>query len=187
MRDREPFLQSGVSRIDGRVVAALDPLPAGYEVSANGRFWLGGVSLEGLVGSVLVRADFGAAVPLPGCVPNPGTLRHTGGLVLSGATIELTLDGPAPAGALVSVHFSLGTAGSGDCGLMTPFGEMLIDPHRRVGALHAGIFASAPIAATLAIPADSALIDLVLFAQGAFVAPTGSLLTNGMRLEIGAP
>jgi len=186
MRDREPFLRSGVSRIAGRLVTGLDPGNGSYEVSADGRFWLGRVDVESLR-RLLVRADFGAAVPLPGCTPNAGTLRHTGGLVLSGATIELTLDGPVAPGALASVQFSLGAAGPGDCGIATPFGELLIDPRRRVGALAAGIFASAPIAVPLALPADPALVDLELFAQGAFVAPGGLTLTNGLRLVVGAP
>ncbi|MSR62588.1 MAG: hypothetical protein EXS08_09115 [Planctomycetes bacterium] len=117
----------------------------------------------------------------------PGAVLGVVEVVLSGATIELTLDGPVAPGALGSVQFSRGAAGPGDCGIATPFGELLIDPRRRVGARNVGSFASAPIIAALALPADPALVDLELFAQGAFVAPSGITLTNGLRLVIGAP
>ena len=136
---------------------------------------------------VLAVADFGASRVLPGCTPNPGTLRHTEGLVLAGHTIRVVLDGPARPGsiAILSLASALAQPGS-PCGQPSPCGEILVDPARIPFTLVAGVFAGGPVAVDLAIPSNLALVDREFFAQGAFLRP-GAMLTNGLSLEVGAP
>jgi hypothetical protein len=184
MRDREPLLIAGVSTLAGQVIEEVHP---NFHSSPNGRFLLGSVTLVGFPHSYLVRIDLGSAVPLRGCTPNPATLRSDAGLVLAGRAVELVLDGPAPLGSLARVHLALGSAGPLDCGRPTPFGELFLDPAALAGVLPGGTFASAPVRIPLAIPADTALVDLALVAQGSFAHPNGVVLTNGLALTIGAP
>ena len=187
LRDKTPFLQTGVSSVAGETVTSFYPAANSFEISPDGRFWLGRVFLASS-DEAYVRVDFGTSEPRPGCTPQAGSLRHTDGLVLAGATIGLELDAPAPLGAQARVHLStLGPRVFSDCGVATPFGERLVDPAGRLGVLLAGAYTGAPLAATVPIPASSALVDLEFFAQGSFLAPGSVQLTNGLRFEIGAP
>jgi len=187
VREREPFLREGVTRLDGTLVARVQPH---FDVSPSGRFWLGTAELEG-VGTVLLQADFGAIVPVPGCRPgaNPGRLRASTGLALAGQTFRLAVDAPAPLFATANLHVSTGPAIPGDpCGLVTPFGELLIDPGRRAFVVDVGVYTGSELAVDVALPPDPALVDRTFWAQGAFHSPgTLPLLTNGLRVEIGAP
>ncbi|NOT32523.1 MAG: hypothetical protein HOP15_18940 [Planctomycetes bacterium] len=184
MRDLEVVLRQGETDVQGQLLNSIDG--NSWDITADGRYLLARVGLLPL-DRALLRIDLGAAVPILGCVPNPGTLRHTAGYVLTGNTIRLTLDGPAPQGALVHLQLSLGEATPADpCGIPTPFGELLIDPTRRLPLIRAGIFANGPVSVDLGIPADPALVDLEIFGQGAFVTPASFMRTNGMRLLIGA-
>jgi hypothetical protein len=183
MRDRDVLLRVGETQVQGELVTAIDG--NSFEITPDGRYLLVRVGLS--TDRALLRVDLGAAVPIPGCVPNPGTLRHTAGLVLTDHTFRLTLDGPARPGSVVRVLTSLGEATPGNpCGIPTPFGELLIDPTRRLAPLNGGLFANAPVHIDVGLPADPALVDLEVFAQGAFVTPGRLLRTNGMRLVIGA-
>ncbi len=182
MRDREVLLRAGVARVEGELVSAFEGRH--LELTPDGRY-LTAVAQIG-VDRVLLRLDLGAAVPLTGCTPNPGTLR-VAGPVLTGRTLRLTLDGPAPLGALARVHTSLGEATPGNpCGIPTPSGELLISPTARLASLAGGLFANAPVELDVSIPADPALVDLELFAQGVFTAPGQVVRTNGLRFVIGA-
>jgi len=189
MRDSEIVLQAGASLAGGELVTGFAADPENFQVSPSGRFWLGNVELQ-ISGHALVLADFGAAVPLLGCAAaNPATLRLSDGLVLAGTTPHLALDGAVPVGSLGLVHVSLGAARPGEeCGILTPFGELLVDPAQRVGAITAGQFAGAALDVRMPIPNSASLVDLELFVQGSFTRPGGGVvLSNGMRLEIGAP
>jgi len=187
LRDGVAFLQAGASQIAGELVTGFANVIDNFEVSPSGRFWIGQVELQ-TTGRAYVTADFGAAVPLPGCTPNPGALRVTGGLALAGQTLGLTLDGPAQLGSPAFLYLSLGLARPGQpCGVSTGFGELLISPALRVGSLPAGNYAGAALPVPLVIPASAALVDVDVFAQGAFLQGTGPMLTNAMAIEIGAP
>lgn len=186
MRGSDPILEPGLSRIDGALLAGVE---TDFEVSPDGRDWLG-VLYTGSVGrgSALVRTDFGSAEPRPGCASNPGRLELDAGLVLAGHTLTLELDGPAPLGALGWVYASTGgPALATACGLSTPFGELLLDPSRIVGALPAGNYVGGPLTVTLPLPSSLALVDRELYLQGVLRAPGSILLSNGLRLEVGAP
>ncbi|MSR62589.1 MAG: hypothetical protein EXS08_09120 [Planctomycetes bacterium] len=188
LRDGALILQAQVSQVGGELVTGFADVKDNFDVSPSGRFWIGRIELQ-ISGDAYVLADFGAAVPLSGCVPNPATLRVTGGLALVGHTVDLALDGPLELGASALVHLSLGAARPGQaCGLPTPFGELLISPAQHVGAIAAGSFAGVPLPTQLAIPSSAALVDLELFAQAAFAQPTrGLVLSNAIAFEIGAP
>ena len=184
MRDLEVVIRLTRSTVQGQPVTAIDA--QNFEITPDGRYLAGRVNLNS--DRTLLRIDLGAAVPISGCVASAGTLRHTGGYVVTGDTVGLTLDGPAPQGALVWLMTSRGEATPGiPCGLASPFGEYLIDPNRRRASFRLGTLASRPFQASVTLPDDPALVDREIFAQGAFVAPRSPLvLTNGMRFVIGA-
>jgi len=188
LRDGRVILQAQASVLGGELVTGFADVKDNYEVSPSGRFWIARIELA-TSGDAYVVADFGAAVPLLGCAPNPATLRVSGGLALAGQALDLTLDGPVELGASAQVHLSLAAARPGQaCGIATPFGELLISPAQHVGAIAAGSFAGVPLPTQLAIPSSAALVDLRLYAQAGFVQPTrGLLLTNALAIEIGAP
>lgn len=187
LRDDVPFLQTGVSTVGAETVAFFHPAANNFELSPDGRFWLGRVFLANGDAAYL-RIDFGASEPRPGCLSNPGTLRHVGGLVLPGSTLALELDAPAPLGALVRLHLSAsGPAAPFECGIATPFGEWLVDPAGRLGALALGSYGGSALSLSAAVPASLSLVDVAIFAQGSFLAPGSVQLTNGLRFEVGAP
>lgn len=156
-----------------------------FEITPDGRYLLARVILNGV--RILQRIDLGASVPIPGCGSNPGTLRHTAGLMLVGHTVRLTLDGPAPLGALARIHCSREPAFPGPCGIFTPFGEVLIDRRRLLTTLVAGVVTGGAVHLDLALPNDPALIGFELFSQGSFRSPAGIIRTNGLHLTLGAP
>lgn len=188
MRDSQLILEVGNSFAGGRRILAFSDDPENFQISPSGRFWLGRVELAG-TGEALVLADFGAAVPLPGCTANAATLRLSQGLVRAGATPHVALDGAVPLGSTGIVHVSLGAARPGeDCGIATPHGEVMIDPAQLIASVPAGLFAGGALDVPMAIPANLALVNMELFLQGSFTRPGGGIvLSNGMRLEIGAP
>jgi hypothetical protein len=185
--DGVPFLQAGVSVVDGETVTSFVPRTNNFELSPDGRHWLVRVVLSGTT-EAFVRVDFGASEPRPGCLGNPGSLRHAAGFVLPDAALELELAATAPLGALVRLHLSTGGPdGLLDCGTPLPYGELLVTSAGRVGALLVGTHAGAPLTLSTALPASLALVNQRFFAQGSYVAPGSILLTNGLRLEVGAP
>lgn len=186
LRGKTPFLQTGVSTIAGETVDSFYPSANHFEISPNGRYWLGRVLLG--TDEAYVRVDFGTSEPRGGCLGNPGRLSHLDGLVLPGRTLSFELDAPAPLGAVARLHFSSqGPEELFGCGLAHPFGELLALPAGNLGAIVAGSYSGTPLASSLSIPPSLALVDLAFFAQGSFLAPGSVTLTNGLRFEIGAP
>lgn len=186
LRDGVPFLQTGVSSVNGETVSFFYPSANSFEVSPSGRFWLGRVFLGG--DEAYVKVDFGTSEPRAGCVPAPGSLRHVDGLVLPGRTLTLQLEAPAPLGALARLHLSdSGADGPFQCGRATPFGELLVGPSAGLGTIVAGTWLGLPLTLQVPLPPSIALVDRVLFAQGSFLAPGSITLTNGLRFEVGAP
>ena len=75
---------------------------------------------------------------------------------------------------------------------MTPFGELLFSPPHRRKLLILPPWNGAPVVVSFNIPNNIALIDATFFSQAAFFdpnvpSPEKYRLTNGMRIEIGAP
>ena len=186
LRDGVPFLQTGVSSVGGETVSSFYPSANSFEVSPDGRFWLGRVFLGG--DEAYLKIDFGTSEPRSGCTPAAGSLRHVDGLVLPGSQLALELDAPAPLGALARLHVSTGGAEAPfQCGLPSPIGELLVHPAGNVGALVAGAYLGSALPLAVQLPPSLALVDQVFFAQGSFLAPGSITLTNGLRFEVGAP
>jgi hypothetical protein len=190
MRNTTPIVRLN-QVIDGAAVIKLENDASSFAASKNGRFFVGNVDLAG-IGDALVLVDFGLVLELPGCVGNPGALRQSGGAARVGQTLTLAMDNGHVLGALPKINFSSRQRIPGsECGIVGPRGESLISPAHRVGSiLLAPWDGASPSEVSLAIPPDVALIDGVLFAQGNFRRPgsaTDITLTNGLRIEIGAP
>jgi len=188
MRDLDVVARTGVTMVGNQKLSVIDG--NNLEITADGRFVVVRAAL--LTDRLLLRFDLGACVPIPGCGSNPGSLRLSSGFVLAGRTVRLELDGPAPAGAVARVHSSLGAAIPGNpCGVLTPFGELLIDPTRRLPSFVAGVVTSGGVSSAVStdvpIPADPTLVDLEPFSQGSFTSPSGVFRTNALHLTIGAP
>lgn len=182
VRGREVLLASGATVASRALVAIED-----FVATPGGRFVFVDARLAS--GPALLRLDLGAAELLAPCASaNPCTLRRTSGAVVVGATFELTLDGPVPAGALARVK--LARAGS-SCEASYSFGEVYL----RAGAVFArfplGAHAGAPLTLSLSVPNDPNLLGLEFFAQGSFVTPPGGSprlrLSNGLRFVMGTP
>ncbi len=191
MRNHEPVVVNGQTSLDGRLVTKIETLDSTFAVSQNGRFLVGSVELSG-VGDALVFVDFGLALELPGCAANPGKLAVSAGAARVGEQIEFSMDNGHVAGAVARINFSTSQRVPGsDCGVIGPFGEVLISGANRVGSLVPPPWnGTGPTKISITIPPDLALVDAVFFAQGQFRRPGTRLditLTNALRLEIGAP
>jgi hypothetical protein len=154
------------------------------DVSDDGRYWLGDVVL-GDGTRALVRATFGTVVPIEGCAGNPGTLGVITGRPVIGGVLSLRAGSAIP-GATALVVFSRARAPGGpDCGVVTPYGELLIDLGQTIATRRrpAGSFVS------LMVPPDPSIIGVSLFAQSAVIEPTTPpqvTMTNALELAFGA-
>jgi len=193
MRNDRPILQENRTVVGGALVLSIEVTENAFHVSPDGRFFLGRVELQAL-GEALVLVDFGVVVPMPGCQGNIGSLRVTEGLALPGDHLTFALDDGQAAGVTTVLTFSTGAAVPGsDCGLSTPFGELLIASATRFATLLGPAWMGTAVSIDVPIPADLALVDTTTYVQGVFwdqgdVSPAENLrLTNGLRIEIGAP
>ena len=185
MRDLEPILRVGEARVENDLVTSLDPFSV--RISPSGRY----VALRVIHGAVkhfLVHIDLGASVRLDSCRQNPGWLTHDEGLVLPGHTMRFTLNGTAAVFSTVRLCGSLREATPGvACGISIPYGELLIDPVYRQPANFLGYWNNTPMSVAVPLPPDPVLVDLEYFLQGAFTLGNRVVLTNAMKLTIGAP
>lgn len=82
-----------------------------------------------------------------------------------------------PLGTTTLLHLSAASTSA----IPTPFGEILIDPTRRISPARPGQGAY-----TNAVPADTSLVGFTFFLQGSVVPGTGPLfLTNALRVRVG--
>jgi len=190
LRNFTPLIQANRTVFNGDLVVAVEQTPDAFSVSPNGRYFAGRVDLQ-LGGEAVLFIDLGLTLPLPGCAGNPGSLAVTSGLALPGNALEFALDGGQAPGALPLLTFSSREPTPfSPCGLLLPFGELMISPTHRIGSLALPPWdGTQPSTLVVPIPPDPALVDHVFFAQGVFQTPTSPrfTLTNGLRIEIGAP
>ena len=171
-------------QVGGRVIEAYSGFFSDF--SDDGGFWVGDVVFDDGT-RALVRASFGGVAPIDGCAGNPGQLVLVSGLALPGDQLDLkTL--PATLGASALVKLSLARAAGGpDCGVLTPYGELLIDPRQTFATFHLAVAGSI---LHLPIPPEPSLVGVSVFAQGAVVVlstPIQLTMTNALELTFGAP
>lgn len=191
VRNMDVIVQENVTTIGGSLVVAVEGDSDAFDTSPDGRFWIGRVELQG-IGDAIVTADFGLVVPVPGCAGNTAELVKTDGDARVGQRLTLGLDRAQSFGAQSALLIGTSAARPGSpCGLATAGGELLIAPTSLLTALVGAPWNGSPVAFDLDIPANVALVDLELFVQGAFVDTGGAarrlVLSNGLRLEVGAP
>lgn len=192
MRNLEVIVQSGRTVVENRLVTTVNGALNAFATSSNGRFFVGNVQLQ-TIGQAAVFADFGLVLELPGCRGNLGELSLASGMALVGGEFQLAMDeGQAP-GAAATLFFSKRAFQSpAGCGVnLEGFGELFLAPP--LGGDRALPFwdGTNPSLTTLRIPNKMALVDAVFFAQGLFFSPGHPTerfrLTNGLRIELGAP
>lgn len=192
LRNDRVIVQRNKTSIDRHLVTRVELGPQAFNVSPDGRFFFGRVELEG-IGDALILVDFGLVVPLPGCHGNTGRLRKAGGDARVGTRLTLELDGGQAPGVVPLLFVGSRASRPGSpCGIRTSAGEVFYDPASVVATLTGAPWNGAPVTIDLDIPASLALVDHEFFVQGAFVNQGSGparrrLLTNGLRLEIGAP
>ena len=191
MRNHEVFIRKGQDFIGDFLIQELRTAPNAISVSKDGRFWMGEVVLQGSIDAALM-VDFGLALEIPGCVGNPGTMTVRDGTARVGEQLRLNLDnGQAPGVSTIMLISGRPPIG-GDCGSITPFGELLaVAPYAFIGVGPAWV--GPPAIFNLNIPNNLSLVDTTWYAQAMFFDLSDTLpgedvrLTNGMKLEIGAP
>jgi hypothetical protein len=190
MRNHEAIIIQNRTIVEGRLVTKLEEDAQAFASSPNGRFLAGRVEF-GANNDAILFADFGLVLDIPGCHGNLGVLTHESGKPLVGDHLEFAMDNGQGAGALAKIVFSLRQRIPGsDCGVNFPFGEVLTSAAHRVGIAYLPPWnGTQPTTVDIAIPNSLSLVDGVFFAQGYFRMPgTRNLrLTNGMRIELGAP
>jgi hypothetical protein len=194
MRNFDPIVKSGTTLVLGNLITDLPPNEHSFTISPDGRFLLGRIQSLQTVGESSVLVDFGVVVEIPGCTGNPGRLFKTAGDARLGETFQLAMDDGQEPGVLPIISFATQPRLPGsDCGVIIPAGELLISPTNRIANLFLPTWnGSTPTGINIAIPNSPALVDLKLWAQGFFRDVTGpsaepTRLTNGLRIEIGAP
>ncbi len=193
MRNFEVILQENRSTIDGVLVTQLDTPEGAFHVSRDGRFFVGQIELQ-VIGEAYVLVDLGLVLPIPGCTGNDGELSLFDGRPLPGDRFRLAMDGGQASGVTPIVVFATRPALPGsECGIPSPFGEILINPASKLGIAFGPVWLGAPSLVSLTLPDSLALVDAVFFAQGYFwdvgnQSPAEDFrLTNALRIEIGAP
>jgi hypothetical protein len=190
MKNLTPLVRSGTTVLNGQLVVKLETDSQSFSVSPNGRFFMGNVEVVGQIDTLLFM-DFGLVIDIPGCYGNPGKLAHVAGEARIGDHLTLTMDaGLAPGDTPKILFATRKRLPASECGFLTPVGEIIARRRRPVFVLVLPPWDGVnPVTVDLPIPADASLVDAVFFAQGTFRTPgTGSVaLTNGLRVEIGAP
>lgn len=192
MRNKDAIVVSNQTIVDNRLVTSVLGGENGFAISPNGRFWIGNVQLQS-IGTAALFVDYGLVLELPGCRGNQGKLSHASGAARVGMTLQLAMDKAQAPGALTSIFFSRqGIVSANGCGVnIRPYGEVFLAPPL-IGSFPLPPWnGTSPSLMTINIPNNISLVDSTLFAQGVFVSPghptEGVRLTNGLRIEIGAP
>jgi hypothetical protein len=189
-RNYEPIIQRNRTTINGNLVISVIADDHSFAISPEGRFLIGRVELQS-VGASILFADFGLIQELPGCANNPGRLSRLSGEARLGNTFTLGLDdGPTP-GALSFISFSRQPArANSSCGIATVYGELLISANVLRTFTLAPWNGTDPSTLSISVPNTISLVDAVFYGQGVFSDPAHPVdfrLTNGVKIEIGAP
>ncbi len=189
-RNQEVIIREG-GPVGNDTVRSLWAAEYAFDVSSNGRFFLGKVTVDS-GGDALFLADFGALVPTPGCSGNPGTLKRAGGEAQIDQSFTLEMDNAQGVGVTPLIVWSLDGSDVNECGTDTKRGELLISLLQQnvVASTFGPTYMGSPVQMTFDIPNDPALVDLKVYGQGAFLDMGGATstpvqLTNGFSVEVG--
>jgi len=195
MRNQDVLIRKGVSTVNGILIRELDTNDRGYDVSKNGRFWAGLVTFAGGGDDAVILIDLGLVAPIPGTGSNPSSFTKLTGDARIGEHLLLSMDGSQGPGSLPMALFSLQASIPGSpIGVPIKAGELFIDltPGIFLTTLTGSPVSSGASGIGVDIPLDPSLVDLDVFAQGAFFdqgASNGGAvfhLTNGLHLIVGA-
>jgi len=189
LRNHQVVIQEGVTQVGADTVTAIVSTRDSFDASEDGRFLLAQVELAGGI-EAFVLVDFGTVVPVPGCSGNAGSLARVGGDARPGETLRFELTDAQAIGAIPVLLWSTEPAVAGSaCGLPSRIGEILVDLGSVANRIVGSPWAGGAVALDLALPQDLALVNLDFYGQAAFVDPLGApvRLTNGLRVEVGAP
>ena len=190
------LVQENTTPIGTNVITNIPAGPNALMASPNGRWVIFEASLgDGREGAF--RIDLGLIRPMESCGTNEATLVETGdGLPLLNSTVTFDLDGAQDVG-MIPV-FLLSTAAAPTwppCGVMLPFGELLIDVSSGnpqvilTGAPNMG----GPTEFQVTVPNDTNLLGRDYFAQGLFWdlgdnSPAENFrLSNGLQITLALP
>ena len=189
------LVQEGVTTLPEGIVDKLITSTNGLEMSPSGRFVICQADLDSS-STVVMLFDLGLVQPMASSTVAAASLDHTDGLAVPGESLELSMDGEQDLGVtpflLVSSAPFPGWS-TGGSGLVTPFGELLID----IIAPNPVLVLSGPpsdlsaVAFSLAIPEGLGFEGLDFYAQGLFwdigdQSPQENFrLTNGLQITIG--
>ncbi len=191
MRNFDTIISEG-DEIAGTALDGVSILANAFHTSDDGRFFVGRVTLQG-IGEGMLLADFGLVVPIPGCEENEGTLKKVAGLAIAGGALTLQVDNGQASGVVPLLVATALPATATECGRPTRFGELLINGSTQLGSLFGAAWTGSPRNIIVPIPNILALVDLELYAQAFFIDLSGTLpgpkirMTNGLRMQIGAP
>lgn len=193
----EVIARTGVTRLDNVTIDEFIDNEHAIAVSPSGRHVLFECTLED-DRNVIGYVDVGRMTPFQGCTQNEGKLSRIGGFPVVGGEVTFGLDDGQGTGVtpflLISDRPALTFP---PCGLMTNFGELLVDFGQNGNPLLLQIgnpYLGVEVPIVVPIPNSPQLVDQILYAQGIFfdianLVPGESnlLLTNGIEMEIGAP
>lgn len=195
MRNQEVIVRRGVSMIDDTLIRDIRTNERAYTVSNSGRFWAGQIQLGGGGDDAIVLMDFGLVLPILGRDTNPSSIRRLDGDARLGDRLVLSMDDSQGPGSVPIVYFSTRASLPGNpLGIQTNFGELFINttPGILLSKITGSPVTSGASSVAVNIPANIALVDFEIYAQGLFFDQGASnggpvfSLTNGLYMVIGA-
>ena len=189
------LVQGNTTPVGGNVIGNLITGPNGISMSKSGRYVVfEAFFADGTNGAFLM--DLGLIQEMESCSTALGTLEHVGGIPILGETVEFQMDGEQDLG--VTPVFLLSTdpiVGWPPCGLMTPFGELLIDVSSANGnpaVIQFGMPSDfSPADFSVLVPADPNLLGRQYYAQGLWwdigdQTPAENFrFTNALQIDLG--
>ncbi|MFT5288815.1 MAG: hypothetical protein ACI82F_000873 [Planctomycetota bacterium] len=188
------LVQENLTQIGTQVLGKLISGVNSLDMSNNGRYFIFEALFGDSSGGVFL-IDLGLIEEMESCYSNEGILTHTDGLPILGETVTFEMDGEQDFGVTPFLMISTAPiAGWPSCGLLTPFGELLVDINPAAGnptvLLSGDIALGPPTPISVAIPSNPAILGQDFFAQGFFwdigdTSPAENFrLTNGLQIYL---
>ena len=191
------LIQEGVTQVNGQVITNIPSGANSLEASPNGRYVIA-QGTQGDSNTTIMLIDLGNVQVMSSSTTNRATLAHEDGIPVINETLVLQMDGEQDIGVtpflMVSDAPIAGWSTTGS-GLVTPFGELLIDLTASAG--NPGIVLMgppsdfSPVDFTIDVPNNPSLAGTEFYAQGFYwdigdASPQENFrLTNGLQISIG--